>query len=173
MMKGVNPLTNIPVYWNQSLLEIIAPFKNSKDCNIICKYIDAATTHSNSRPRVEKMEAERAVFLDAGFVSACFVLLLLLSFFRFVFVDFFLGGQVLIMILAIMHSLFTTKNVEGHIHLMCGVYVFLASCVVLILGENQSVSMETSTILIFFLKISSRIVDVYAAQIRQALSTFS
>ena len=154
-------MTNLPVHWNHSLLEIIGPLRNCKvDRTIICAYIDAATARARA--------SERRVF-DWGFVST-FCFLLLISLLGY-YLQLGVLVQVKVMIWAIAHSIWATKSVEGYIHFMCGIYFAAVSGVVLILGEKQSVPIEVATIFVFLLKISSRVVDVYAAQIRRALTS--
>jgi small basic protein len=165
MERRVNPMTNLAVHWNHSLLEIIGPLRNCKvDRAIVCAYIDAATARCDNIART----SERRVF-DWGFVSTfCFLLLIsLLGYYLRLGVL----VQVKVMIWAIAHSIWATKSVEGYIHFMCGIYFAAVSGVVLILGEKQSVPIEVATIFVFLLKISSRVVDVYAAQIRRALTS--
>jgi hypothetical protein len=73
MERRVNPMTNLAVHWNHSLLEIIGPLRNCKvDRTIICAYIDSATARCDNSARA----SARRVF-DWGFVSTfCFLLLL-------------------------------------------------------------------------------------------------
>jgi small basic protein len=163
MERRVNPMTNLPVHWNHSLLEIIGPLRNCKvDRAIVCAYIDAATSRCDNSARA------RRVF-DRGFVST-FCFLLLISLLGY-YLQLGVLVQLKVMIWAVAHSIWATKSVEGYIHFMCGIYFAAVSCVVLILGEKQSVPIEVATIFVFLLKISSRVVDVYAAQIRRALTS--
>ena len=126
-----------------------------KGADMVCAYVAGHDRHP------------RRIF-DGDFVLACLMLLSVLSvsyFFRWAF-----WVQVIVVILAVGHSFCITKSTEGQIHLMCGIYGFAVSCVLLILGEKQSVPMEVAVFFGFLLKISSRIVDVYAVQIRRAFS---
>lgn len=163
MERRVNPMTNLPVHWNHSLLEIIGPLGDCKldQKTIICAYIDAATSRCDQ-------PSEGCVF-DWWFMSSfCFLLLIsLLGYYLRLGVL----VQVKVIIWAIGHSFWTTKSVEAYIHLMFGVYILAVSGVVLVLGEKRTVPIEVATILVFLLKIASRVVDVYAAHMRQA-STF-
>jgi hypothetical protein len=141
MEKEVNPMTNLPVYWTYSPLEIMAPLS-------ICKNPKFVSAHIEKTLILQPSEIVPSLLLYILMLALATTVWSTDDVCRY-------WSHICINTIALIHTICSMKKVKGFIVAISGAYVLVTVIVIITFKDGISFPVNAISIIFVFIKIAS------------------